>query len=152
MDNLLRPTCCISLKLAMQLLQAALTEAGIQQVNVSIVLVGPEGEMIHMAHMDNAPFLSRDIARNKALTAASFKTSTCTWQARLQTSSEAVRQGLPLQANLALFGGGEPLFYNGLLIGAIGVSGSSEQVDERCAKAAVICLEHVLHTASLAQG
>ena len=48
-----------------------------------------------------------------------------------------MKTGLPLQPNMALFGGGEPFIWNGEVIGAIGVSGASEANDTLCAKAAV---------------
>ena len=147
MQNLIRETRSLSLPLAMELLLAAVKEAQRQNVSVSIVLVGPAGEIIHSAHMDDAPFLSREIALNKALTAASFKASTSSWQKRLAACSEAVRQGLPLQPNIAPFGGGEPLVYGGHVIGAVGISGASEKIDEGCAKAVVACLEGLMEPA-----
>ncbi|WP_095059490.1 heme-binding protein [Pseudomonas sp. Irchel s3f7] len=137
MNNLVRETHSLTLALAMELLHVALKEAESERVQISIVLVGPAGEVIHLAHMDGAPFLSREVALNKALTAASFKASTSSWKTRLAACSDAVRQGLPLQPNIALFGGGEPLFYKGQLIGAVGISGASERIDECCAKAVV---------------
>src|SRR6218665_3924647 len=87
MSSLVRHIPSLSLQLAMQVLQAVLSEAQKQQVAVSIALVGPSGELIHMAHMDGAAFLSRDIAHNKALSAANFKTATASWQTRLPTCS-----------------------------------------------------------------
>lgn len=91
------------------------------------------GQLIHMSHMDNAPLLCREIALNKALTAVSFGIPTHKWSERLELCSPAVRQGLPLQPGMALFGGGEPIHLDGTVIGGIGVSGASEAVDMECA-------------------
>lgn len=144
MENLLRRSTSLSLTLAMQALQAALDKAAEHQAHISIAIVDAGSQLIHMAHMDGAPLLSRDIALNKALTAASFKVSTSSWQTRLAPCSAAVQQGLPLQPNMALFGGGEPFVWQAQVIGAIGVSGASEQVDGLCALAAVEHLQTLL--------
>lgn len=136
MTNLLRRHNSLSLTLAMPLLQAALAKASELEVRVSIAIVDVAGLLIHMAHMDGAPLQSRDIALNKAYTAASFGLPTDEWQQRLAKASANVREGLPLQPRMALFGGGKPITFDGELIGAIGVSGASEAVDTLCAKAA----------------
>lgn len=134
----------ISLSLAMQALQAALNEADSLSVRVSISIVDVSGELLHMAHMDSAPQLSREIARRKAATAVAFGVSTSTWEERLQRCSSSVRQGLPLQDGVALFGGGEPFLVSGCVAGGVGVSGGSEQADAQCALAAVRCVERLL--------
>ncbi|WP_065757815.1 GlcG/HbpS family heme-binding protein [Pseudomonas defluvii] len=137
MNELLRQQPTITLRLAMQALQAALEKAEEEQVRISLVVVDASGLPIHSAHMDRAPRPSQDIALNKALTAVGFGIATQGWQARLEKCSEGVRQGLPLQRNMALFGGGAPFLHEGQVIGAIGVSGASEAVDGHCAEAAV---------------
>lgn len=134
----------ISLSLAMQAMQAALSEAESLQVKVSVAVLDAAGDLLHMAHMDGAPGLSREIARRKAATAVAFGISTSAWEERLQRCSPAVQQGLPLQEGLALFGGGEPFLIFGAVAGGIGVSGASEQLDARCAQAAVSCVEELL--------
>ncbi|CAD5110323.1 GlcG/HbpS family heme-binding protein [Zestomonas carbonaria] len=144
MNRFLRQQPTITLKLAMRALHAALEKAEQEQVHISIAIVDASGQPIHTAHMDNAPLPSRDIALNKALTAAGFSASTGTWHERLEKCSPAVRQGLPMQPGLALFGGGEPFLLDDEVIGAIGISGASERVDELCALAAVQRVEQLL--------
>lgn len=126
----------LGLALAMQALAATLSTAERHGVRVSIAVVDASGLPIHTAHMDGAPQPSRDIALHKAITAAGFGVATHAWDQRLAACSPAVRQGLPLQPRLALFGGGEPFLHNGRVIGAIGVSGASEAIDSACAQAA----------------
>lgn len=140
MTAVLRNTASVTLALAMRALQAALEEAQRTSVNVSIAIVDAAGQPIHTAHMDGAPAPCRTIASNKALTAASFGVSTGAWAERLQHCSDMVRQGLPLQHGLVLFGGGEPFLLDGVVIGAVGVSGASEAQDAACAAAAVRCV------------
>ena len=38
---------------------------------------------------------------------------------------------------MSLFGGGVPIILDGQMVGAVGVSGSSEKGDEACAQAAI---------------
>lgn len=144
MQQLIRQSPTLSLALAMQALQAALDKALSTQVSISIAVVDAAGHMLHMAHMDGAPLLCRDIALNKARTAVSFGLPTNAWQERLERCSPAVRQGLPLQPGMALFGGGEPFRHAGHTIGAIGISGASEAVDGECARAALERVEQLL--------
>jgi uncharacterized protein GlcG (DUF336 family) len=137
MSLLLRNQPNLTLALAKHALEAALDHAQAEQLAVSIAVVDASGHWVHMAHMDNAPLHCRDIALNKARTAAGFGLPTHQWQARLDACSAALRQGLALQPGLALFGGGEPFRHDGTVIGAIGVSGASEAQDGACAQAAV---------------
>lgn len=128
---------CITLELARLCLDSTLAKATELKVRLSIAIVDVGGNSVLTAHMDGAPLPSREIALNKALTAIGFGISTSKWQQRLESCSERVRQGLPLQPNIALFGGGEPIFSGNQVIGAIGVSGASEALDCECALAAV---------------
>ena len=134
----------LSLALAMQAMHAALSHAEAEGVKVSVTILDAAGQLLHMAHMDGAPGLSREIARRKAATAVAFGLSTGAWEERLQRCSPAVRQGLPLQEGLALFGGGEPFLIDGSVLGGIGVSGATERVDAQCAQVAVPCVEALL--------
>lgn len=134
----------ITLPLAMRALQAALDKATELSIRISVSIVDASGNLIHLAHMDGATLQSRDIALNKALTAVGFGISTSAWEERLTTRSAAVRQGLPLQDRVVLFGGGEPFLYQGVALGAIGISGGSEQQDVVCAMAAVHAVQSLI--------
>lgn len=147
MNPLLRQQQTITLRLAMQALDAAVSFAEQAGVRVSVAILDASGQPINSAHMDGAPRPCQVIALNKALTAAGFGVSTQVWEERLQKCSTAVREGLPLQPNLALFGGGEPFLLDGQVIGAIGVSGASEALDAGCAKAAVDKVRELLDNA-----
>lgn len=136
----------LKLSLAMQALQAALQKADELGVSVSIVIVNTAGLAIHSAHMEGAPFQCQDIALKKALTAVGFSASTQIWEERLKNMSPAVQQGLPLQKGMALFGGGEPFYFGDELIGAIGISGASEEQDVLCAQAAIEKVQILLKT------
>lgn len=146
MNPFLRQQPSITLRLAMQAVQAAVEFAEHSELRVSLVILDAGGQPVHSAHMDGAPRPCQAVALNKALTAAGFGVSTQVWEERLQKCSAAVRDGLPLQPNMALFGGGEPFVLDGQVIGAIGVSGASEAMDARCAQAAVDKVRALLAT------
>ncbi|WP_449433230.1 GlcG/HbpS family heme-binding protein [Pseudomonas putida] len=137
----------VTLPLAICAMQAAIAEAERCGLRISICLVNAMGQQILAAHMDGATLQSAEIARGKALTAVGYGLSTSTWEQRLENRSHAVRQGLPLQAGLVLFGGGEPFADQGTTVGAIGVSGGSEQEDVQCALAAVARASQLFDTA-----
>lgn len=62
MSSWLHARTSISLSLAMQAMQAVLNQAEAQRVKVSVAILEAAGELLHMAHMDGAPGLSREIA------------------------------------------------------------------------------------------
>lgn len=67
---MLRNQPSLSLDLALLAMPAALAEARRLGVRVSLSIVDASGQLIHLAHMDGAPAPSRDIAHDKAWTAA----------------------------------------------------------------------------------
>lgn len=122
-------------KAAHQAVEGAVLKAldlGIK-VNVSVVDTG--GNPLAFLRMNGAPLHSISISEDKAYTAVSFGLATSEWANELKAHSDAVRQGLPLRPRFVMFGGGLPIRRNGELVGAIGVSGASEQQDEECAQA-----------------
>jgi uncharacterized protein GlcG (DUF336 family) len=84
-----------------------------------------------------APFHSIDIALDKAYTVVSFGPATGKWDARLAKGSEMLRHGLMQRDRFVGFGGGLPVKHEGVLVGAIGVSGGSEAQDVAFAEAAL---------------
>lgn len=141
---MLRTLHSLSLELAQEALQSVLAEARAHQAQVSIAIVDAAGQPILSAHMDGAPGPCREISLNKARTAVAFGVPTREWEGRLARASAAVREGLPLQPGMALFGGGEPLVHAGQNVGAIGVSGSTEEIDVLCARAGIARIQVLL--------
>ncbi len=144
---MLRNQPSLSLDLAMLALPAALAEARSLRVRISVSIVDAAGQLIHLAHMDGAPALSRDIATDKAYTAASFGLATSRWEAELAGAPASVRNGLAHRPRMVLFGGGVPVKVDGVVVGAIGVSGASAEQDEQCAQAGVNAILAALNQA-----
>lgn len=117
--------------------RAAVEKAVELGVRVSAAIVDTRGIQIACLHMPGASLHSIDVALDKAYTAASFGFPTRDWRDVLGACSPHVQAGIIQRPRLVVFGGGMPLLLNGEKIGAIGVSGASEQQDELCAAAAL---------------
>lgn len=125
---------------ASRAVQAATHEAQRLGVRVNVALVDASGNLAAFVRMPGAPLHSIEIAIDKAYTAVSFGLPTDGWSEALQAHSEAVRQGLALRPRFIAFGGGLLITENGRRIGAIGVSGGSEEQDGACARAGLQAL------------
>jgi len=108
-------------------------ELGIK-INVSVT--DNKGLEMAFLRMENSFIHSIDIAKDKAYTSASFGFSTDTWTTIFK-SMPHLEHGFSNRERLIPFGGGLPIFENGIKIGAIGVSGGTEEEDIICAKYAI---------------
>lgn len=120
---------------AQSLITKALEEAQKLSKHIAIAVTGPEGELIAFLRMDGANAASATISQNKAYTAARDR---CTSRS---LGEKALANQYPLgnwgDARITGFGGGLPIIQNGNVIGGIGVSGLSEQEDERIGQTAI---------------
>lgn len=102
---------------------------------VAISVAGPEGELISFLRMDGANPASAQIAQSKAYTSARDCKSS---KAQGEFMREANReQGYWTDHRITGFGGGLPIIQNDKVIGGIGISGLSEEEDERIAREAI---------------
>jgi uncharacterized protein GlcG (DUF336 family) len=121
-------------------LAAAVRKSEEMGVRVCVAVLDRGGNLLAFLRMIGAPVLSGDIARDKASTAIGFGMPTSAWAQILPNLSEQVRTGIPSRSGVAMFGGGVVVQLGGNPIGAIGVSGASEQQDEDIAKAAIAAI------------
>ena len=117
---------------------AAQAAAGYAKVNV--VVVDDGGRLIAAARQDGACKACTDIAQNKAITSSLYAAPTRAMaDLSFGVKRDGVGAGLPGAAfvpGLVAFAGGLPIkTAKDDVIGAIGVSGASEDQDESCAKA-----------------
>lgn len=128
----------ISSQEAIKMLGHAIVEAGKINKHIAVAVSGPEGELIAFLRMDGASPAASLIAQNKAYTAARDRKTT-------KQMGEFMNQNNRPPAfwgdmSITGFGGGVPVTQNGKVIGGIGISGLSEEEDERIAYAAIVAV------------
>lgn len=101
---------------------------------ISVAVVDNSGHLLHFARHDGAQFLTIDVALNKAWTASSFALPSQDWNEIVQQPSLAPLSHTPRFTPVA---GGCPLYYQGGIIGAMGISGGSPQQDHYLADCTV---------------
>ncbi|HEB27341.1 MAG TPA: heme-binding protein [Porticoccus sp.] len=126
--------------LAVTACQAAIAMADELSEKINVAVVDRSGRMVAFLRHADAPFHSSDIAVDKAYTSASFGVPTHQWPEIMSTMSEAVQKGMLLRDRFIAFGGGLPILLGDEMIGAVGVSGASEEQDQMCAEAAVAAI------------
>ena len=96
---------------------------------IALAIVDRYGHIVQLDRMDGASLAAADLATAKARTALAFRAPT----AGLVLPDAALDQILPF-APLAE-GGGVPLVHEGVIVGALGVSGDDPAEDDRIARA-----------------
>lgn len=123
---------------AQQIINAARDEAAKINVPMNIAVVNYYSSLVAFLHMDNSYPGSIDISIKKAKTVVVFN-----GQVPNAGYYNASQPGGSLYAieqtngGLVVFGGGLPLVFNGILYGAVGVSGGSVPQDIQVATAGV---------------
>ncbi len=97
------------------------------------------GNLMACLRADGAYEASVGIARDKAYTAAVFRAATDDFGTAV-SSNPLLRDGIGRRPGVVLFAGGLPILAGGRVIGAIGVSGGSEDDDRACAQAGLKAL------------
>lgn len=130
----------LTLAQADKVLAGALDTAVKQGVPMNIAVVDAGGNLKAFRRMDGAFLGSIDVAIGKARTARMFNMSTLDFGAAAQPGQELY--GIEVtNGNLVIFGGGELLKdKNGVIVGAIGVSGGSVAEDVNVAKGGAAAL------------
>lgn len=124
----------LTLTQAQKILKVALDKATSQGVPMNIAIVDAGGHLKAFARQDGALLGSIDVSYKKARSARLFNMPTSTLGAAAQPGQELY--GIEVtNGGLVPFGGGELLIKNGVIIGAIGVSGGSVAEDTNVAKA-----------------
>lgn len=108
-------------------------------VAVVATVVDAGGHLLAAIRADGAFVASIDIARDKAWTAATFGLTTDRLAEAL-AHREVLREGIAQRPGVVMFGGGMPVAVEGRTIGAVGVSGGSEDDDRACAAAGLAAL------------
>jgi glc operon protein GlcG len=120
---------------AQALIEAVRVKAEAAGKAVVAAVADEHGELIALLRMDRAPLPSVDIAMNKAYTAARERRESGQVGARMkETSTPMTNYG---SLRYTGWGGGLPILHEGKVIGAIAVSGLTEEEDVALARAAL---------------
>lgn len=126
------PTKNISLEAAKKVVAEAVAYAKANNApGGAIAVVDAGGNLVYLERLDNTFAAAAEVATKKANTAALFKAPS----SKLENAINGGRQAL-ITVGHTFLQGGIPIIYQGHVIGAIGVSGStSAQQDEDMANA-----------------
>ena len=120
---------------ALLLIEEVIGEANKIAKHIAVAVCGPEGDLIGFLRMDGASPAASRIAQNKAYTAAVDRKDTrLMGQFMFENNRPPAFWG---DQGITGFGGGVTIRHKDKVIGGIGVSGLSEDEDERIAYAAV---------------
>jgi len=118
-----------TLEAAQKIAAASIAEARKRGVGVVVVVVDDAGIPILLHRMNEAQVASVQVGIGKARTAAIYRRSSRVFEEQIRNgriAALALADATPLQ-------GGVPIVLEGKVIGAVGVSGDSPQVDEEIA-------------------
>jgi glc operon protein GlcG len=128
----------LTLEAAEKIAKAAETEASKRNATVVIAVVDDGGYPLVLKRLDNAQVASVDVGIGKARTAAIFRRPSREFEEQIKNgriASLVLPGATPLQ-------GGVPLFADGKVVGAIGVSGNTPREDEEIALAGARAFAH----------
>jgi uncharacterized protein GlcG (DUF336 family) len=126
----------LTLELAERFIAGAKAKAQQQGWAMSLAVVDTAGNLVALARMDGARWLTAGVAQSKAFTAATFRRSSSEIAELAQTRPQVFGSISSLTGRpLLLAGGGLPLIMKGELLGGVGASGGTEEQDIECAKA-----------------
>ena len=125
----------LSAGMALEIAQTALETCTRQGYNVSVHVLGRNGEVLVAVHGDNAPPHTMENSQRKAYTARSFRISSGEFAQRVKDTPTL---GAVHLSGIIAAQGALPIKVGDEVIGAVGVSGApGGEKDEGCAKAGI---------------
>jgi uncharacterized protein GlcG (DUF336 family) len=126
----------LTLDQAETVIKGAIAKAKELGIIVSAVVVDAGGHPIAISRMDGARFLSADISRGKAFTAAAFQRDS----GQLSGSSFFASGPQVGGGMIVAMPGGVPIRDGDEVIGAVGVGGGTGEQDVECAQAGIAAM------------
>lgn len=123
-----------------QLVAAAAAKARELGIRVHIAVMDSSALLVGWLSFEGAPRLAAKTARDKAFTAVNTGMSTLAWRQYVESIPPSEQRIIDKIDGYLAADGGYPVLENGLLLGAIGVSGADQQRDAAVAKAAIAAL------------
>ena len=106
-------------------------------VPFSTAVVDSGDQLVAFARMDGADLVTIGLARDKAFSALMNRMPTADLAPLVQPGAEFYGYDALAGGRMVVFGGGAPVELEGILVGAVGVSGGSSAEDQQAADAAV---------------
>jgi len=119
------------------ILEGAEAKAAQIGVDMDIAVVDDGGHLLAFVRMDRARVTSIDVAINKAFTAACARKATHEYAAVAGAGGPAFGIHVSNQGRFMIFGGGLPIFVDGLIAGGVGCSSGSPEQDQAVAQAGI---------------
>ncbi|MDR7127813.1 uncharacterized protein GlcG (DUF336 family) [Algoriphagus sp. 4150] len=116
----------LSLEDAIRISDAAQVKSEAEGWNMVIVVLDAGGHMISLRKMDGVQIGSVDVALAKAKSSVYFKRPTKVFEDMMKGEGGARIATLP---NAVAIEGGLPIFKDGIIVGAIGISGATSAQD-----------------------
>ncbi len=127
----------LTLAAARAVIAAAQTEARALGVAMTCAVVDSGDQLVAFERMDGADLVGVTLARDKAFTALANRMPTRDLAPVVQPGAEFYGYDSIAGGRTIVFAGGMPLERDGVLVGAVGVSGGDAEQDQRAADAAV---------------
>ena len=134
----------LTLAAARRMIAAAEAVSREMRVAMSVAVVDSGDHLVAFERMDGADLVSVSLARDKAFSALMNRMPTRDLAPVVQPGAEFYGYDSLAGGRMVVFAGGMPLERDGVLVGAIGVSGGSAEEDQRAADAAVAAFDQRL--------
>ena len=132
----------LSLPMAKLIAEATLAECKAKGFNTAAAVVDRSGQVLVLLRDEQATSQMLEMARRKAFTARMFRMSTAAFQKRtLDDPSLAPQRDI---ADVLALGGGLPIQVGTDTFGGVGSAGSTQEMDEACAKAGITKVAELL--------
>ena len=122
----------VSLGMAKAIAEGTMAACKAKGFNTSAAVVDRAGHVMVILRDEQATAQTVEMARRKAFTALMFRTSTLEFQKRTTDPAFAAQRDV---ADILALGGGVPIAVGTEIIGGVGSSGSSQDMDDACARA-----------------
>jgi len=110
---------------AKKVAEAAEDYAARNSLSVVIAVMDGGGNLLHLVRMDDAPIGSVAVAQEKARTSVIFKAPTQVFESALSSGLTSL-----LKLEILPFAGGVPITIEGVIAGAVGVSGCATSAQD----------------------
>ena len=122
---------------AQQLVSTVLAELTARGAKGVVAVVDHHGELLAFVRMDGAPLPSTTIAINKAYSAARTRKPTRDIGKKVRSADQGFDIAYYGDSRIVGWGGGMPVMVDGVCVGAVSVSGLTEDEDAEIAARAI---------------